>query len=265
MRNKATFEVVFSDSNSLSHHGVKGMKWGKHLFARNLGLSRFRMSPTMETDTGTGSANESLKAHMNKFFANRDAKFQKQLAESAAKREVARKAAAEEAAKKEASKKKKSSGSSKKSSSKADSSKEESKVEETKETKKPVSKTPDLPDELIEKIQDNNYQMTPDEIKQRSENGVAKAKELLAILSDDPTENEIYDLLKHESDKRGTGYDAFAIGIAIDTALVKLYDKQIQALSGKEGSEEQINDLKHKKELHETMLKESIATGKASY
>lgn len=255
--NDAYYGVRMSDGSEISHYGVKGMRWGKHLFG-------FRLSdPTRRnamTDTGTKAANgqsggEDIKSHMEKFFAERNARAAANREANAAKQEAARRAAAEaeaEKAKKKASKK---SSGSKKASSKA----KEEKDEE--EEKKEESKTPDLPPELVEKLQDPNAQLTPEEVKMRSENGAAKAKELLAMLPANPTEDDIYDLMKQESDKRGTGYDAFAIGIAIDTAMIKLMSSRI---SDPNLDDAAVEEARKTRDLHEKMLKDSLRTGKSS-
>lgn len=260
---RGAYYSVISSSDHLEHHGVKGMKWGKHLF----GLARLKgnMINTMETDTGTGANNkpESIDEHMKNYFAKRDARVKQQLETSAKKQEAARKAAAAAAAEKEAKKKKKSGSGGKKSSSKAkkdeEADEEETKTEDQKEAE---AKTPDLPSELVEKLQDLNAELTPEEIKMRSENGVAKAKELLATLPSDPTEDDIYALLDKESDKRGTGYDAFTIGIAIDTAMIKLMSKKI---SDPNSDDKTVADAQQKRSQHEDSLKNSLRTGKASY
>lgn len=251
--------ILMKDGTEISHHGVKGMRWGKHLFGLKLS------DPTRRdamTDTGTKAANgqsggEDIKSHMNKFFAERNARAAANREANAAKQEAARKAAAEaeaEKAKKKASKK---SSGSKKASSKAKKEKDEDEEEEKKEE----SKTPDLPPELVEKLQDPNAQLTPEEIKMRSENGAAKAKELLAMLPANPTEDDIYDLMKQESDKRGTGYDAFAIGIAIDTAMIKLMSSRI---SDPNLDDAAVEEARKTRDLHEKMLKDSLRTGKSS-
>ena len=257
------YGVRLKNGDELYHHGVKGMKWGKHLF----GLARLKgnMTNTMETDTGTGANNkpESIDEHMKNYFAKRDARVKQQLETSAKKQEAARKAAAAAAAEKEAKKKKKSGSGGKKSSAKA---KKEEEVEEeetkTEDRNEAEAKTPDIPSDLIEKIQDLHYQLTPEEVKIRSENGVAKAKELISTLPDDPTEDDIYDLTRFESDKRGVGYDAFSIGLAIETSLIKLYSKWI---ADPNSDEEKVMYATEQRKLHENNLKESLRTGRASY
>ena len=254
---------VLTRSDHLEHYGVKGMRWGKHLFGLN-NVTGKSLNPTMETDTGTRTTTESLSEHMRNYFSRRDAKAASRLAESARKREASARAAAE--AEKEAAKKKKKAGSRKKASSKAKS-KDEDEAENEEKTKKEEPKTPDLPDDLVEKLQDLKYEMTPEEIKLRSENAVAKAKELIAKLPDEPTEKDIDKLVDYESKKRGTGYDRFVINIAIDTAMITYYNRLISELDSKPNAASdktisaQIAKAQEEKARYEEWLKESLKTG----
>lgn len=246
--NDAYYGVRMSDGSEIVHYGVKGMKWGKHLF----GLQRM-------TDTGTranGMPNDAS-AYMKNFFAQRDARAKAAAAASAAKREAERKRAEVAAA---AKKKKKSSGSSKKGSS--------AKAKEEKTKKGELSK------DLIEKLKDPNAQLTKDEIRQRGEYGIKKAKELLRSLSDfskNPSLDEIDELWDRESDQRGVGYDAFVIEIATNTAKIKYYEKQINDMEkkfskAKDVTEKQqlrtsIGNIKRTKAEFESDLKRLLKTG----
>lgn len=245
--NDAYYGVRMSDGSEIVHYGVKGMKWGKHLF----GLRRM-------TDAGTRANNgmpNDASTYMKNFFAQRDARAKAAAAASAAKREAERRRA--EAA---AKKKKKSSGSSKKGSS--------AKAKEEKTKKGELSK------ELIEKLKDPNAQLTKDEIRQRGEYGIKKAKELLRSLSDfskNPSLDEIDELWDRESDQRGVGYDAFVIEIATNTAKIKYYEKQINDMEKKfsktkDITEKQqlrtsIGNIKRTKAEFESDLKRLLKTG----
>ena len=246
---KAYAGILMEDGTEIAHYGVKGMKWGKHLF----GLERM-------TDTGTRSVTTANDAntYMKNFFAKRDARAQAAAAASAVKREAERRRA--EAAAAESKAKKKSSGSSKKSSS--------VKAKEEKTKKGELSK------DLIEKLKDPNAQLTKDEIRQRGEYGVKKAKELLRSLSDfskNPSLDEIDELWDQESDQRGVGYDAFVIEIATNTAKIKYYDNQINEMEkkfskAKDVTEKQIlrtsiGNIKKIKTQYESDLKRLLKTG----
>lgn len=246
--NDAYYGVRMSDGSEIVHYGVKGMKWGKHLF----GLQRM-------TDTGTRAnlAPNDIKSHMNNYFAQREARARALAESNAARREAARQKAAAAA---EAKKKKKSSGSSKKGSS--------AKAKEEKPKKGELSK------ELVEKLKDPNAQLTKDEIRQRGEYGIKKAKELLRSLSDfskNPSLDEIDELWDRESDQRGVGYDAFVIEIATNTAKIKYYEKQINDMEKKfsktkDVTEKQqlrtsIGNIKRTKAEFESDLKRLLKTG----
>lgn len=248
---KAYAGILMDNGTELSHYGVKGMKWGKHLF----GLQRM-------TDAGTranGMPNDA-NAYMKNFFAQRDARAKAAAAASAAKREAERRRAEAAAAEAEAKKKKKSSGSSKKGSS--------AKAKEEKPKKGELSK------ELVEKLKDPNAQLTKDEIRQRGEYGIKKAKELLRSLSDfskNPSLDEIDELWDRESDQRGVGYDAFVIEIATNTAKIKYYEKQINDMEKKfsktkDVTEKQqlrtsIGNIKRTKAEFESDFKRLLKTG----
>lgn len=279
--------ILMNDGTEISHHGVKGMKWGKHLF----GLTRLNgnMLNIPETDTGTRAKKESLDDHMKKYFANIQAKKEK-LRQDSLKRSAQNGDSSKESTKKKKTGSGKRSSSSSKKSEDKNTQEETNKVENKQTEDKPESKPVDekkpeiksptkseLPDDLVEKIQDLKYEMTPDEIKMRSEYGVKMAKELMSSLPDDPTEDQIMDLMKYESDKRGVGYDAFAIGIAIETSHIKMYNKQLKALesmyayttNGNKQKQEEIMDrieeLERLKKDSENALRDSLRTGRSVY
>lgn len=260
----------------LYHYGVKGMKWGKR--KRQYAVQRSRTTMIPETDTGTRASTSttlptsSVKSSIAEQLKAYNAKKQ----QDAEVRRLQNKNRQQQSVIVEKTKEK---SSSKKAKSQSSKKKEETKKQKEVKTENQKS----LPEELVNKLKDPNVELTSDEVRQRSSDGVNKAKELLSKLPDNPTEEDIKALWDLDSNEVGKGYDAFSIELAIDTATIVYCQNRIDEIEKNTShpvSEDGLNlnginyeardskelqDLYKKKAACEFFLKEAIKTGRCQW